>query len=150
MLSRARYVAHSRNGDAVQAVRVLEGRRRAALGMGAITLTLFVVIVTVGLSLEPGPRQWLLILGGVLVVVWIALCSSVATQRRAVNSGKFRRDIVLVDPASYQSYKALVLRTRTNWSNDDLFDRKVHADEANDTWDDLYAQRHGRSQKPSA
>lgn len=150
MLSRARYIAHSRNGDAVQAVRVLEGRRRAAYVMGVIALAITVVIVTVGLHLEPGPRQWLIALGGVLVVVWIVLCSSVATQRRTVAGAKFRKDIVLVDLASYQGYKTLVLRMRTNWSNDELFDRKVHADKANDAWDDGYAARHGRGQKASA
>jgi MFS superfamily sulfate permease-like transporter len=130
MFYRPRYIAHSRNGEAVEAVRALEGRRSATRATAALTLLLVLFMALWGLRMEPGPRQWLIILVLVLVMAWITLHSSVAKKTRAVNRSELSKDVACIDASVRRGYTALVDGDHLNWNDDDLFARQLAVDTA--------------------
>jgi hypothetical protein len=125
MFYRPRYIARSRNGEAVEAVRALEGWRSATRATAALTLLLVLFMALYGLRMEPGPRQWLIILVLVMIMAWIVLHSSVTKKTRVVNRSELSKDIARIDASVRRGYATFVDNNYLNWSDDDLFARQL-------------------------
>lgn len=134
MLLRPRYIGHSRNAKAVEAVRALENRRLIAYVVGMITLVYVLFVVFFGLHMEPGPRQWLIVLAVLLVLIWLLLRSSIATKTRVVNRTELSSDVVRLDASVHSDYAFFVKRNCLHWNHDDLFDLQSAVNAAAQRW----------------